>query len=278
MMRRNRFVTGILKVFQWIFLTLTVGGITFLVWMNWSPTNLKDRALVIVVESNGNMAEEDVQFYQDNKYLADFVLTTFFGVPKSDLESKPILEVLDTSIDSGLAGMLSRFARGYGTIIALTGEQASIENFSKTLGELADKKLTTDLILFMHGNDNLMYFRSELIRASDLPVWIPKSNLGYVYQVNCYGKTNSEAWIKTGAKAVSGATGINAMVIMSPNLFVRSMVYGKNFQNAVSGAYEKEVYSWKAAKLFIPGVYWASDEYVNSSKPMFVGNVNYSLL
>jgi hypothetical protein len=276
-MHGKRFGPGIKRVISWILLIGASAAFAVLIYLFWSPTRLEKRALVVVVESNGSMVEEDLKFYRDNKFLSDLALTTVFGVPKTDLETKPILEVLDTSIDAALGKMISGFGRGYGRIIVLTDEEASIENFSKTLRQLADEDITSDLVLFMHGNDNLMYFRSELIRASDLPLWIPKSKLGYVYQVNCYGKSNSEAWIKIGAKAVSGATGINAMVIVSPNLFVRSMVWGKSFQNAVEDAYKKEIRIWKIAKFFIPDINWTTDEYINSSKPQFTGDVNYSL-
>lgn len=256
---------------------LVVTIIWLVIWLNWHPTDLENRALVILFESNGSLIDEDLQFYYNHKKLADFFLTTFLGIKKTELEDNDILQVLDSSIDDKMSKIMKRFAKGYGKIVVLTQETASFDSFVQELRQLDQEGYIIDIVTHFHGNDNMLYFKSEMVSGDVLLKTLGKLNLGFVYQVNCYGKSNLKTWLQLGTKAVSGSEGVNSMVIIAPSLVIRSMVWGESFTEAVTNAYKFEIGFWKIAKVFVPEIFWTDKDSLEVSKPFVAGESNYKI-
>lgn len=247
------------------------------VFLNFRVSDLTNRALIIVSESNGSLTREDREFYSQHKTLVDFVLTSFLGVPGKDLETDDLSYALNTSVDVGLANLLSGMAKGYGKIIILTGEDAAFAHFVQVVNETSAAGWTTDIVTFIHGSQGFLYFKSQLVPADLLPRSIESSRLGYVYQINCDGQSISQAWMDSGAQVVSGSAAVNSMVLISPGIFQRLIAWGVPFDRAASISYRTEVFIWKIVGRVVPGIYWNSQEAVNSSRPVISGNAGYKL-
>lgn len=276
--RYSKWIRPLIYFFVVVFSLFLLIFTMLFVWINYSPQKVPERTLIIVTESNGSLTPEDIDFYNTHKKLSDFIFVNFFGVSRSDLKEKDILEVLNTSIDANLGNTIRRFAKGYGNVIILSNEYASFSNLASVVKNQNDKGKIVDIITFVHGTANgYVYFNSNFVSAAEFDSYFDSANIGYVYQLNCYGNTVSEAWIRSGAKVVNGTVGVNAINLLAPEIFLRHMMWGNSFERSVNAAYKTEIKVLNIAKHFIPGLYWANDEYYKSSKPVFHGDDNLSL-
>lgn len=257
-------------------LVIAVAGAIW-VWLNFSSANLKNRALMIVVESNGYLVPEDVEFYREHKRIADFFIVNFLGVKRTDLDNDDILKTLNFSVDAAMANSIKRFGKGYGKIDALTGKDASWNNLVKVLENNTTSGYISDIVTVVHGGDNYFWLESQVVWANNMSENLKGNNIGFVYQTNCFGDSVSKAWLDSGAKAVFGTEGTNSMVVIAPQLFIRAMVWKRPFEKAVMGAYNKEILFWKTAKIFIPGIYWTDEKTLNDSYPMIRGERWYKI-
>ncbi len=91
------------------------------------------------------------------------------------------------------------------------------EVFLSQIKELANDGYWIDIRVFTHGfTESIPFANDKYLTASELESELSKSGSGYsqlpirsVYQMNCYGHTFNQVWLRLGAKVVSGARYVN---------------------------------------------------------------------
>jgi hypothetical protein len=101
------------------------------------------------------------------------------------------------------------------------------------------KGMTTDVATLAHGDTNVLAIPSDATGQGWVSGWdiaaLKELNLTLraVFQLNCYGSTLNESWLKAGAKAVVGSKLINTRVVAFTSFF-GAWLGGKSFQDAVA--------------------------------------------
>jgi len=242
---------------------------------------LKDRALVIVIENNFGIPDELEKYYEENRGIADPVFSFIFGIKKESFAGMSLAEIIDVYGENYLASRYERAAKGYGKVVILTDEEASYANFEDTLLALGEEGKVTDILLDLHGGEDSICFYEECIdkRYVSFTSSIKSSNppqLGFIYQTLCYGGQNMEPWMEKGAKAVNGAEGLNNFVVFAPEKFLKSWTRGKTFSAAVEDGREFELKLYGILRKFTPG-FLLEEESIDSSQMLFFGDKDYSL-
>jgi len=242
---------------------------------------LKERALVIVVENNFGIPVELEEYYGEHKDAADAAFSFLFKTDKNDFVGMSLAEIIDDYGEDYLAGRYAKAAEGYGKVVFLTDEKASYKNFEDTLADIGTEGKVIDILLDLHGGEDAICFYGECIDKDMVSFTssIKSSNppeLGFVYQTLCYGGQNMEPWIRKGAKAVNGAEGLNNFVVFAPERFLKSWTRGKTFSAAVEDGREFELKLYGILRKFTPGIL-LEEECIDSSQMLFFGDKDYSL-
>lgn len=245
--------------------------------------SLEKRTLLIVIENNLNLSPDIQKEYEKRKNFVNTIFSFLFKVGKKELENKDLLEIIDLYGEEYMANRYKKQAGSYGKIIVLNNEEASYNNFKKTLLELDSKGEKIDILINLHGDSENIYFYKEPVSKeaikNDQDFLEQKPlNIGYVYQTVCYGGKNLEIWPELGAQVAAGAKGENNYVILAPERFLREWVRGETYYDAVNSAFSFEVFVWRIVSRFFPSeILSVKKEDLVAGKMIFAGDKNYRL-
>jgi hypothetical protein len=132
--------------------------------------------------------------------------------------------------------------RRYDRVIVLEDAQATPEDLFHALCQTS-RSHRVDQLHLVHGQPGALIgyqgktligpdFFAELlaVKARDPQVL----DLRMVYGLNCYGLTLAPTWLKLGAVAVNGATGVNWLPEPSLSLFLHHWLQGATFTQSVT--------------------------------------------
>jgi hypothetical protein len=262
----------------------------FLISITRRKIEAENRALVLVISNNYKMPEEMVKNYKENEKLWNLILSFMLKVPQKELKELSFEEIIVHYGEDFFMERYKKAAGNYERIIALTGKDASYENFKDALIALDKEGLTIDILLNLRGSKERILFsgnpstpdygrsivnpyghsveKKEILNDFENPL-----NIGFVYQTSCYGFYDMDFWIEIGAKTVTGAKGKNGFVVFSPETFLKEWGKGKSFEEAVGKAYDYEYRRWRWIDRFAPVYIYDPEE----SEMIFMGEKDYRL-
>lgn len=241
---------------------------------------LSKRALIVLVESAFMLVPEDIRFYENNKEISQIALSLVFGVKKSELENKDILEIVDIYGEPFVAKLILKSAKGYGKTVFLTDEDATSDKLISSIVKLSQEGYLVDIVLNTHGGETFLVFSNGYVDLSSLYSQLVNKDirLGFVYQTACYGSNQLGKWQKIGAQVVNGSKDINSYPIFAPDVFMKSWVKGDTFEKAVNDGYRIEILIWKIAGKIVPDIQeWVTPEKNSSSEMIILGNKNLTI-
>ncbi len=117
---------------------------------------------------------------------------------------------------SGVSLAWETLGSEYRTVYALTGERATLENFNRGLGRLAEngEVKALDVFLHLHGGPKTLYFREGGYATEDIARRLTESSLlpsklRLAYSTACYGASHAGDLLAGGFEAVSGSRRVN---------------------------------------------------------------------
>ncbi len=242
----------------------------------------QSRALIIVISNNQILPQEIVSLYKNNKSLADILLSFILSAPRQELREMTIQEIAVNYGEEYLAERYKEKAIDYNEVVALTGEQATYDNFKNSLIEAGERNEVVDLLLNMHGDEETILFYHDSGKevsgitekekiAEDLE--LENLNIGFVYQTICYGKKDIDIWIQAGAKVASGSQGVNYFVLFAPEVFLSNWAKGFTYKEAVEAGYSYELKRFRIIESIFSKDLFDS----KSSEIFFIGDENYKI-
>lgn len=238
------------------------------------------RALVAIVENNDIVGFSDENLYSIYKLTIIPILSDIFSVPDSVLKPLSLKEVIEQYGEPWQIKQISESAKGYyDNIIILNNETAVLKTLIDTLISLKNK-FTIDLLLNVHATQNSVRLTDGKVGIGKLTDEIKASGakIRALYQTCCYGKYMIGSWRNIGVIAVNGAEGDNYITLFSPFYFINEWVSGKEYNDAVYTAYNKEIQKLKTYNNTLPvDSYLLNSSNLNNSIQS-VGGVNIKLL
>lgn len=108
---------------------------------------LKDRSLVVIVETNSYMMPEDIAWYEENKKIIDIPFALFTSAKYSELKEMEVEDVLDIYAEDMVGKFILSAGRAYGKKVLLTDSLASSTALKDTLKALTNASYEVDLLI-----------------------------------------------------------------------------------------------------------------------------------
>ncbi len=154
--------------------------------------------------------------------------------------SRPELRPLYEFAETASATIDNALGLRYGTIVKLSGAQATEDNFIERISDLgADNSIQAiDVIVILHGNSNHLYFHAGATamgrikyRLSCLKV---RRKLRMLYSTACYGLSHADDFVAAGFDAAVGSRAVNTNGATEFPLVLAAWAAGSSLQQAIA--------------------------------------------